>query len=65
MQLNSTGEVLGNPTGGVKQGATNEGLFEMSVDGDLYKIAGLNGAIESYFFSVKQTVYQISASGRS
>jgi porin len=44
LQLNYTGEVLGNPTGGVKQGATNEGLFEMSVDGDLDKIAGLNGA---------------------
>jgi porin len=44
LQLNYTGEVLGNPTGGVKQGATNEGLFEMSVDGDLNKIAGLSGA---------------------
>ncbi|WGJ14741.1 carbohydrate porin [Methylocapsa sp. D3K7] len=44
LQLNYTGEVLGNPTGGVKQGATNEGLFEMSVDGDLNKIAGWNGA---------------------
>lgn len=44
LQLNYTGEVLGNPTGGVKQGVTNEGLFEMSVDGDLDKIAGLTGA---------------------
>ena len=44
LQLNYTGEVLGNPTGGVKQGATNEGLLNMSVDGDLDKIAGLNGA---------------------
>ena len=44
LQLNYTGEVLGNPTGGVKQGATNEGLLEMSVDGDLDRIAGLNGA---------------------
>ena len=44
LQMNYTGEVLGNPTGGVKQGATNEGLFEMSVDGDLDRIAGLNGA---------------------
>ena len=44
LQLNYTGEVLGNPTGGVKQGATYEGLFEMSVDGDLDRIAGLNGA---------------------
>jgi porin len=44
LQLNYTGEVLGNPTGGVKRGATNEGLFNMSVDGDLDTIAGLNGA---------------------
>jgi len=44
LQLNYTGEVLGNPTGGVKQGAINDGLFEMAVDGDLEKIAGLSGA---------------------
>lgn len=44
LQLIYTGEVLGNPTGGVKQGATNEGLFNMAVDGDLDRIAGLNGA---------------------
>jgi hypothetical protein len=37
LQLNYTGEVLGNPTGGVKQGAINEGLFEMSIYGDLDK----------------------------
>ena len=43
-QLNYTGDVLGNPTGGVKQGATYEGLLEMALDGDLDKIAGLNGA---------------------
>lgn len=35
LQLNYTGEVLGNPTGGVKQGAIYEGLLEMAVDGDL------------------------------
>jgi porin len=44
LQLNYTGEVLGNPTRGVKQGAIYEGLFEMSIDGDLDKIAGLSGA---------------------
>ena len=44
LKFNYTGEVFGNPTGGVKQGAINEGLFEMAVDGDLDKIAGLNGA---------------------
>lgn len=43
-QVNYTGEVLGNPTGGVKQGATNEGLLEMGIDGDLNRIAGLKGA---------------------
>jgi porin len=43
-QLNYTGDVLGNPTGGVKQGATYEGLLEMALDGDLDKIAGLKGA---------------------
>ena len=42
--VNYAGEVLGNPTGGVKQGATYEGLLEMAVDGDLDKIAGLSGA---------------------
>jgi porin len=44
LQLIYSGELLGNPTGGVKQGATNEGLFNMSVDGDLDTIAGLSGA---------------------
>ena len=44
LQFIYIGEVLGNPTGGVKRGATNEGLFNMSVDGDLDRIAGLNGA---------------------
>ncbi|QBR70307.1 carbohydrate porin [Beijerinckiaceae bacterium] len=44
LQLNYTGEVLGNPTGGIRQGTINEGLFEMALDGDLNKIAGLTGA---------------------
>ena len=44
LQLNYTGEVLGNPTCGVKQGAIYEDLFDMSIDGDLDKIAGLSGA---------------------
>jgi porin len=42
--VNYAGDVLGNPTGGVKQGATYEGLLEMAVDGDLDRIAGLSGA---------------------
>jgi porin len=44
LQLNYAGDVLGNPTGGVKQGATYEGLLQMAVDGDLDRIAGLSGA---------------------
>ena len=42
--VNYAGDVLGNPMGGVKQGATYEGLLEMAVDGDLDRIAGLSGA---------------------
>jgi porin len=44
LQLNYFADGLGNPTGGVKQGATYEGLLEMALDGDLDKIAGINGA---------------------
>jgi porin len=43
-KLNYTGEVLGNPAGGVKQRAIYEDLVELVLDGDLAKIAGLNGA---------------------
>ncbi len=43
-QVNYTGEVLGNPVGGARQGATYEGLLEMGIDGDLNVIAGLRGA---------------------
>jgi len=43
-QLNYTGEVFGNATGGVRQRATYEGLLEMALDGDLNKIAGLPDA---------------------
>ena len=49
--VNYTGEVLGNPTGGVRRRTIYEGLLEMVVDGDLDKIAGLTGAtfhIDSY-----------------
>ena len=44
LQFSYFADALANPSGGVKQGATNEGLFNMSVDGDLDRIAGLNGA---------------------
>lgn len=39
-----SGELWGNPTGGVKQGATNEGLLELDLDGNLEKIIGLKDA---------------------
>lgn len=50
-QVNYIGEVLGNPTGGIKQRAIYEHLLELALDGDLDKIAGLTGAsfhINSY-----------------
>jgi porin len=50
-QVNYTGEVFGNPTGGVKQRGIYEDLIETALDGDLDKIAGLKGAsfhINSY-----------------
>ncbi|MGH6936457.1 MAG: carbohydrate porin [Methylocella sp.] len=50
-KLNYTGEVLGNPLGGVRQRAIYESLLELAIDGDLQTIAGLNGAsfhINSY-----------------
>src|SRR5256714_10054967 len=36
------GEVLGNVTGGLKQGAIYEGRLNLAVDVDLQKLAGLN-----------------------
>ena len=42
-QLNYTGEVLGNSTGGVKQRAIYEDLLELVLEGDLAKIAGHQG----------------------
>jgi porin len=36
-------EVLGNPTGGVAQGATFEGRLNLAVDLDFQKLAGWNG----------------------
>lgn len=53
-QVNYTGEVLDNPTGGVKQRTIYEQLVELALDGDLDKIAGLSGAsfhINSYLVS--------------
>lgn len=58
LQINYFGETLGN-TGGVRQGAIYEGLLEMSIDGDLQKIAGLKGA------SFHVNAYQIHGRGLS
>jgi porin len=41
--LSETSEVLGNPTGGEKQGAAYEGLTQMTLDLDLEKAVGLAG----------------------
>src|SRR5436305_14708588 len=37
------GEVLGNPTGGIAQGATFEGRLNLAVDVDFQKLAGWKG----------------------
>ena len=37
------GEVLGNPTGGIAQGATFEGRLNLALDLDFYKLAGWQG----------------------
>jgi porin len=58
-QLNYTGEVLGNPLGGVRQRAIYENLLELAIDGDLQTIAGLNGA------SFHINSYQVNGSGLS
>ena len=39
-----TGEVFGNLTGGIKTGVTYEGLVKLSLQFDLAKLAGWNGA---------------------
>jgi porin len=58
-QVNYTGEVLGNPTGGVRQRAIYEHLLELALDGDLDKIAGLSGA------SFHINAYQVTGTGLS
>src|SRR5436190_12138514 len=35
------GEVMGNPTGGLKQGSIYEGRLNLALDADLEKLAGL------------------------
>jgi porin len=46
-------DALGNPTGGVRQGAVYEGILYMVLDADLAKIAGLDG------LSFRVNAYQI------
>ncbi len=43
LQVNFIGEVFGNPTGGVKQGARYEQRLELGLDGDMEAIAGIKG----------------------
>src|SRR6058998_1882825 len=43
-QLIYFGDLLGNPSGGVRQGATYVGRLGLTVDADLEKILGWNGA---------------------
>lgn len=44
LQVNFTGEIFGNPAGGVRKSVVYDNLLELALDGDLNKIAGLNGA---------------------
>jgi porin len=53
LRLDYFADALGNPTGGVKQGAAYEGLLYMVLDADLAKIAGLDG------LSFRVNAYQI------
>ncbi len=57
--LNEQAEVLGNPTGGVRQGAIYEGLLTMSVGVDTQKAFGLPGGI------FNASAYQIQGRGLS
>ena len=47
------GEVLGNPSGGAKQGATYEGRLDANLDIDLEKLAGIKGgAVHAEAFQI-------------
>lgn len=51
--LLETGEILGNPTGGIRQGTIYEGLTEASMGLDLGKLIGLeNGVINVSAFQI-------------
>jgi porin len=53
LRLDYFADGLGNPTGGVRQGAVYEGILYMVLDADLAKIAGLDG------LSFRVNAYQI------
>ena len=53
------GEVLGNPTGGYKRGATYEGRLDMQLDVDADKLAGIKD------FAIHAQAYQIHGRGLS
>ena len=57
--INEQAELLGNPTGGVRQGAIYEGLLTMSVGLDTEKAFGLPGGI------VNASAYQVQGRGLS
>lgn len=57
--LNSITEVLGNPSGGVKQGAIVEGRLEMALDLDFKALVGLDGG------SFHVNAYEIYGKGLS
>jgi len=45
LQLNEIGEVLGNPSGGQRQGAVYDGRMELVIDADMQKIANWQGGL--------------------
>ncbi len=53
------GEVLGNPTGGYKRGATYEGRLDMQLDVDADKLAGIKD------FAIHAQAFQIHGRGLS
>jgi porin len=58
-QLIYFGDLLGNPSGGVRQGATYVGRLGLTVDADLEKILGWNGA------AFHASIHQIHGHGLS
>jgi porin len=59
LNLNYIQDTFGNPTGGVKQGATYESVLYMVLEADLARIAGLSGA------TFRVNAYQIQGLGLS